>query len=199
MLNLIEKKNKLTRAAKIIGRHQTSGENFLFLTGLGLFAFYLIMVHPSTPNFLFETIVFWMATTILILSIAPDYLNHQVIQQWLTKHKDSKLESLYEKAHYAAQTSHKYLNPTIFIAAFILTLTAIAILLFTGDISEAYFGISYGLFMKALLAPAPKTTRQKKIQKCESMHPTDKSSENTVGVKQENQNIPNAYPTTSKE
>lgn len=147
----------MEESTKIREEHSISGEEFLFFTGLGLLILYFILAHPSTPNFRYSTVVFWMAATILVLVIAPDYLNYQVTQQWLIKHKDSKIESLYKKVYHIAQERHRYLKPTnLFCATLLLTLTAMAILLFTGNVAEVCFGASYGLLMKAILSPTPK-------------------------------------------
>jgi len=141
---------------KIKEQHNTSENEFLFLTGLGLLILYFILANPATPNFHYSTTVFWMAATLLVLTIVPDYLNYQSTQQWLIKRKNSKTQSFYEKLQRSAQATHRHFNSILFCAAFLLTLTAIANLLLTGAVLESHFGASYGLFMKAVLSPTPK-------------------------------------------
>jgi len=145
---------------KIKEQKNTSENEFLFLTGLGLLITYFILANPATPNFRYRTIVFWMAATLLILTITPDYLNYQTTQQWLTKHKNSKIQSFYEKLQRSAQAAYRHFNSILFCAALILTLTAIANLLLTGAVLEGNFGASYGLFMKVILSTTPKRNKE---------------------------------------
>jgi hypothetical protein len=141
--------------------HNNKEEDFLFFTGAGLLIVYFILASPITPNFRYSTTIFWMATTILILAIAPDYLNNQTIKQWTTKHKGSKTQSFYAKIYHITQAISRHINPSnILYVALLLALTAIAILLFTGNVAEICFGASCGLLIKATLTHPTKNPKR---------------------------------------
>lgn len=129
-----------------------AGEDFLFLLGLSLFILFLVLAHPSTPSVSHQTIIFWMSVALLFLSMAPDYLNRQVAMDWLNEYRSTRFEVFYRRIWTIAENSDRYFSSDkFFILGVLLTILAIGALFYTGEIQEWIFGISYGVFMRALL------------------------------------------------
>lgn len=136
------------------GRDQSelTGEDFMFLLGLGLFILFLVLVHPSTPGFTYQSLIFWMSVTMLFLSMAPDYVNVDRAKEWLDEYKGSRVEGVYRKVYNAARNGDEYFSSgNFFVAGVLLTILAVFLLFYTGEIQVIIFGISYGFFMRAIL------------------------------------------------
>lgn len=149
-------KIKEARAAEMAAGEQNegklTGEDLMFLLGLGLFVLFLALAHPSTPSLSHSTLIFWMSITLLFLSMAPDYVNRETAREWLKEYRNTRLEGLYRKIYEVARDSERYFSSDrFFIAGIALTILAVTILFYTGEIPEPVFGISYGAFMRAIL------------------------------------------------
>ncbi|KXA94746.1 hypothetical protein AKJ65_03520 [candidate division MSBL1 archaeon SCGC-AAA259E19] len=144
------------RVAKAAVREQNegklTGEDFMFLLGLGLFILFLALAHPSTPSLSHDTLIFWMSVTMLFLSMAPDYVNREKAREWLEEYGESRLEGLYRRIYEVARDSERYFSSDrFFLVGIALTILAVITLFHTGEIPEPVFGISYGIFMRAIL------------------------------------------------
>lgn len=129
-----------------------SGEDYLFLLGLGLFITYLIIAHPKTPSMRHGMLILSTSVTMLVLSMASDYLNREVAEEWMTEYRGTRLEGFYTKIYNIAKNSGKYFDSdTFFVTGVILTILAIVVLFMTGEIQGVIFGTSYGAFMRAIL------------------------------------------------
>ncbi len=129
-----------------------SGNDFLFLIGLGLLIFYLVLNLPYTPSVAHIGLLFWMSVSMLFLSMAPDYLNEERAREWSEHYEGTKLEGLYGRIHSVASNGDRYFSSGKFFAAgVVLTLLAVAVLFWRGEIPEYLFGISYGVLMRAIL------------------------------------------------
>lgn len=129
-----------------------SGEDFMFLLGLGLFITFLALAHPSTWDLAHSELIFWMSATLLFLSMVPDYVNKEVASEWLEKYRNTKVEGIYERIYHIAENGDRYFNSRkFFIGGVLLTLAAIVVLFYAGMIIEILFGVSYGFLMRAIL------------------------------------------------
>lgn len=134
------------------GRSELTGEDFMFLLGLGLFILFLVLAHPSTPGFTHQSLIFWMSVTMLFLSMAPDYVNVEMAKEWLEEYKGSRVEGFYRRIYNAARNGDEYFSSgNFFVAGVLLTILAVFLLFYTGEIKGFVFGISYGAFMRAIL------------------------------------------------
>lgn len=129
-----------------------TGTDFLFLMGLALLITFLVLTHPRTPDLIHHTLLFWMSITLLIFSMTPDYINVERAHKWVNDYSGSRLEGLYRKILNITEASYRYFNSkNFFITAIVLTLSGIVTLFYTGEIIESIFGVSYGVFMRAIL------------------------------------------------
>ncbi len=130
-----------------------TGEDYLFLIGLGLLILFLVLSHSWTPEVVHSGLIFWMSVTLLFLSMAPDYVNREVARGWLQEYKGSRVENFYRKVYNVTRNSEKYFNSgNFFVVGIILTILSVFVLFYTGEIQEALFGVSYGAFVRAILA-----------------------------------------------
>lgn len=129
-----------------------SGEDFLFLLGLGLFILFLVLAHPLTPGLAHQSLILWASITMLFLSMAPDYVNRETAKKWMETYKDSRVGGFFERIYGVAQDSDRYFgHEKFFVAGILMTLVAVIALFYTGRIQEVPFGISYGILMRAIL------------------------------------------------
>ncbi len=142
-----------TRKSKTNGTEKLSGLDFLFLIGLALFIIYLFLAHPWTTKFAFSVLILWTSLTALFLSMAPDYINKDTAKEWLSEYRDTKVQGLYAKIYKLVEKGGKYLDSDFFfILGILLTISAIVFMFLSGSITNPIFGLSYGAFLRAILA-----------------------------------------------
>lgn len=140
-----------------MGREDLTGNDWLFLLGLGVFILFLALAHPLTPEIRHGEFLFWAAVTALVISMAPDYVDEE---EWRERAKewgegDAKMGRretgpyrylLSVKRYLEGMTGERYLGIA-------LALASIGIILYaaTGRLNYVPFGAAYGVAMKALL------------------------------------------------
>lgn len=128
------------------------GEDYMFLLGLGLFISFLALAHPIAPEIPHQILLFWMSITMLLLSMAPDYVNREQARKWLEEYRNTKLEGLYRRIFNVAENSDRYFSSKkFFLLGILLALTAVFVFFYTGEVQEIIFGISSGVFIRAIL------------------------------------------------
>lgn len=128
-----------------------SGLDVLFLIGLGLFIFFLFLVHPWTGSFVYDDLVFWSSVTMLFLSMAPDYVNKETAGEWLEEYRGAKVQGLYERVYRLVESG--YFDSDFFFAlGIVLSIDGFVFMFMTGWITNPVFGVSYGVLLRAILS-----------------------------------------------
>lgn len=133
-------------------KKRLTSEDFAFLLGLGLFILFLVLSHPSTPKIEYQGLIFWMSLTLLFLSIAPEYVNVKTAKRWMEDRKGKRVEGLYRRIYCVIRKGEKYLKADyFFFAAILIFLIGLFLYYRLGGMPQLAFGVSYGVFIKALL------------------------------------------------
>lgn len=135
-------------------KRRLTSEDFTFLLGLGLFILFLVLSHPNTSKFEYQSLIFWMSLTLLFFSIVPEYVNAKIAKKWLGDHRGKRIAGLYRHIYHMILKGRNHLKADFFFfTAILIFLIGVFFYVQSGEMPQFAFGVSYGAFVRALLVP----------------------------------------------